>query len=41
MNIQHDLILSLVFYLCGYAYALIGYYVLVVNTQSRINRLFC
>lgn len=40
MDIQHDLILSLVFYLCGCAYALIGYYVLVVNAQSGINRLF-
>lgn len=37
---KYSFVLSLVFYLCGYAYMIIGIYTLSVNVKSGVNRLF-
>ncbi len=37
---EYDLILSIIFYICGCFYALFGAYMVSINTESKVNRLF-
>jgi len=37
---KYDFVLSVIFYIFGYFYAVFGSYIVVTNATSKINRLF-
>ena len=37
---QYDLVISIIFYVCGYFYIIAGAYAIINNVKSKLNRLF-